>query len=158
MEFFIGHHIKVTGAGQAKDDDLFLSCFFAFDRFVHCHFDGVRAFGSGQNTLNASKILGGGKDLCLLNCACFHQALVIELGENRTHAVEAQAAGVRSSRNKTASKSVHLGKRTNATGVAVVVNVFSAREGRTAFGFNGNELIICFAAQLLTHKGSNKTA
>ena len=87
-----------------------------------------------------------------------HKSFVVELGENRAHAVVTQTARVRSGRNKSAAKRVHFCKRANATGVAVVVNVLAAREGRTAFGLNGNKLIIRLTAQLFTHKGSDQTA
>ena len=56
MEFLIGHHVKVAGAGQAEDDGLFLAGLLALERFVDGHPDGVAALRGGENTLNFLKM------------------------------------------------------------------------------------------------------
>ena len=52
MEFLIGHHVKVAGAGQAKDDGLFLSGLLALEGLVDVGTDGVAALGGGQDALS----------------------------------------------------------------------------------------------------------
>lgn len=48
MEFFIGNHIKIAGAGQPEEYGFFLSALPAAKCFVNSHTDGVAGFGSGQ--------------------------------------------------------------------------------------------------------------
>lgn len=52
VELLIGHHIKVAGAGQAKDDGLFLAGLPALEGFVDGGADGVAALGGGQDALS----------------------------------------------------------------------------------------------------------
>lgn len=49
MEFFIGNHIKIAGAGQPEEYGFFLSALPAAKCFVNSHTDGVAGFGSGQD-------------------------------------------------------------------------------------------------------------
>ena len=48
MELLVGHHAKVAGAGQTKDDGLFLAGLLALEGLV----DGVAALGGGQDALS----------------------------------------------------------------------------------------------------------
>lgn len=48
VELLIGHHVKVAGAGQAKDNGLFLAGLLALEGLV----DGVAALGGGQDALS----------------------------------------------------------------------------------------------------------
>ena len=48
VELLIGHHVKVAGAGQAKDDGLFLAGLLALEGLV----DGVAALGGRQDALS----------------------------------------------------------------------------------------------------------
>ena len=52
MEFLIGHHVKVAGAGQAKDDGLFLAGPLALEGLVDGGADGVAALWGGQDALS----------------------------------------------------------------------------------------------------------
>ena len=52
MEFLIGHHVKVAGAGQAKDDGLFLAGLLALEGLVDGGADGAAALGGGQDALS----------------------------------------------------------------------------------------------------------
>ena len=45
VELLVGHHVKVAGAGQAKDDGLFLASLLALEGLV----DGGAALGGGQD-------------------------------------------------------------------------------------------------------------
>lgn len=52
VELLIGHHVKVAGAGQAKDDGLFLAGPLALEGLVAGGADGVAALGGGQDALS----------------------------------------------------------------------------------------------------------
>ena len=52
VELLIGHHVKVAGAGQAKDDGLFLAGSLALEGLVDGGADGVAALGGGQDALS----------------------------------------------------------------------------------------------------------
>ena len=46
VELLVGHHVKVAGAGQAKDDGLFLAGLLALEGLVDGGADGVAALGA----------------------------------------------------------------------------------------------------------------
>ena len=48
----VGHHVEVAGAGQAKDDGLFLAGLLALEGFVDGGADGVAALWGGQDALS----------------------------------------------------------------------------------------------------------
>ena len=48
----MGHHVKVAGAGQAKDDGLFLAGLLAFEGLIDSHPDGVAGLGRGEDALS----------------------------------------------------------------------------------------------------------
>ena len=52
MELLVGHHVKVAGAGQAKDDGLFLAGLLALEGLVDGGADGVAALGGRQDALS----------------------------------------------------------------------------------------------------------
>ena len=52
VELLVGHHVKVAGAGQAKDDGLFLAGLPALEGLVDGGADGVAALGGGQDALS----------------------------------------------------------------------------------------------------------
>ena len=52
VELLIGHHVKVAGAGQAKDDGLFLAGSLALEGLVDGGADGVAALGGRQDALS----------------------------------------------------------------------------------------------------------
>ena len=54
----------------------------------------MAGFRRGENALGAGEILRCFKYTRLLDAAGLHQTVVVQLGQNRTHAVVAQAARV----------------------------------------------------------------
>ena len=52
VKLLIGHHFKVAGAGQAKDDGFFLAGLLALEGLVDGGADGVAALGGGQDALS----------------------------------------------------------------------------------------------------------
>ena len=49
VELLVGNHVKVAGAGQAKDDGLFLAGLLALEGLVD---GGAAALGGGQDALS----------------------------------------------------------------------------------------------------------
>ena len=54
----------------------------------------MAGFGSGKDAFHPCKLFSGLKDSRLLHGDRFHVAVRIELGQDRTHAVIAEPAGV----------------------------------------------------------------
>ena len=52
VELLVGNHVKVAGAGQAKDDGLFLAGLLALEGLVDGGADGAAALGGGQDALS----------------------------------------------------------------------------------------------------------
>ena len=158
MEFLIGHHIEIARTGEAEDDGLLFSGFLAPDCFVNGDADRVGAFRRGQDAFYFCEVLRGFKHFRLLDADCFQQALVIELGQGGTHAVIAQAAGVVGGRDKIAAQRIHLGKRADHTRIAEIVSVYAAGQAGAGSGFNGDDLVVGFAAELFSHKRCDQAA
>ena len=89
---------------------------------------------------------------------CFHQAVVVELGEHGAHAVVAKAACMVGGRDEVAAEGVHLGKRAHHAGVAEVVGVDAACEARAGSRLNRDDPIVRLAAEFLAHEGSDEAA
>ena len=77
--FLVSDQVKVSGAGQAKDDCLLFAGFFALKSFIDRNTDGMGALGGRENTLDARKLLGSLKDAALFHAHGFHEAIVVEL-------------------------------------------------------------------------------
>ena len=118
----------------------------------------MAGLGRGEDALDARKILRRRKNARLLNCARFHQTVVIQLRERRAHAVVAKTARVVGRRNEAGAERVHLCQRADHAGVAEVIGESAAREARAGRGLDGNDPVVLFAAQLLPHKRRNQTA
>ena len=158
VELLVGHHVKVAGAGQAKDDGLFLAGLLALEGLVDGGADGVAALGGGQDALDAGKLLGGFKHSGLLHAAGFHQAVVVELAQDAAHAVVAQTACMVGTGDEAGAQGVHLGQRADHASVAEVVDELAAGEAGAAGGFHGNDTVVGFAPELLAHKGADQAA
>ncbi len=118
----------------------------------------MAGLGRGENAFDARKILRCLKDARLLNCARFHESVVVELRERRAHAVVAKTARVVGRRNEAGAERVHFCQRADHAGVAEVVGESAAREARAGRRLDGNDPVVLFAAQLLPHKRRNQTA
>ncbi len=116
------------------------------------------AFRRGQDTFYFCEVLRGFKYFRLLDADCFHQALMIELGQGGTHAVIAKAAGMVGGGDKVAAQRVHFGKGADHTGIAEIVSVYTAGKAGAGSGFNGDDPVVGFAAELFSHKRCDQTA
>ena len=154
----VGGHVKVTGAGQAKEDGLGLAGLLAFQGFVHGPADGVRRLRGGQDRLVLGK-----KDCRLEHLGLFigHRlqiAVMVQLGEDGAHAVVAQAAGVVGRGDEPAAQGVHPGQRGDAAGVAEVVGIPPAGQGRAGGRLHRHKTGVTAALQPVGHEGGNQAA
>ena len=158
MEFFVGHHIKVSGTGQAKDDGFFFARLPAFHRLIHRDPDGVSAFRRGEDALHPRKIFRRFKHRGLRDRDGFHQSIGVELGQSGAHAVIAQAAGVVGRRDKAAAQRVHFCQRADHAGITEIVSVLAAREAGAGGRLHSDDAVVLFAAEFFTHERGNQTA
>ena len=118
----------------------------------------MAGFRCRKDTLGACEHLCCLEHFRLLYGDRSHVAVVIQLGEDRTHAVEAKTAGVICRRNEIVAECVHLGKRCDHTGVAEVIDIFPSCEARAGCRFDCHDVVVCFSAELLAHERGNQTA
>ena len=111
-----------------------------------------------QDALRAGKDRRRLKHLGLGEGTRLHIAVVVELGENRAHAVVAQAARVARGGDEAAAQGVHLRQRADLARVAEVIGKAAARKARAGGRLHRDEAVIPLAAQLLAHEGGNETA
>ena len=67
VEFLIGHHVEVAGAGETEDNGFGLAGLLALHGLVDGHPDGVAGLGGGEDALDPGELLGGLEDLGLLH-------------------------------------------------------------------------------------------
>ncbi len=154
----VGDHVEVARAGEAEDDGLLLAGLPALDGLVDGHPDGVAGLGGGKDALHPGEHLGCLKDLGLLHRGGFHVAVVIQLAQDRAHAVIPQAAGVVGRGDEAAAQGVHLGQRTYLSGITEIICILSTGQARAACRFYSYELVIFFSSQFFTHKWSDQSA
>ena len=76
------------------------------------------------------------------------QAQLLQVRDQRRHAVVAQSAGVEAGRHEGRAERVHLGERRHVPGVAEVVGVPPARQARAGRRLDGDDAHLLAAAQL----------
>ena len=69
-----------------------------------------------------------------------------------------KASGMIRRRNEIMTERVHLRDRRDHAGIAEVINKFPSGQRRAGCRFNRDNIIIRFAAELLSHKRSNQSA
>ena len=154
----VGGHVKIAGAGQAKEDGLGLAGLPALQGLVHGPADGVRRLGGGQDGLVLGKKDRRLKDPGLLVGHRLHIAVVVQLGEDGAHAVVPQAAGVVGRGDEPAAQGVHPGQRGHVAGVAEIVGVPPPGQGGAGGRLHRHEAGVAAALQLVRHKGGDEAA
>ena len=154
----VGDHVEVSGAGESEEDVFGLAGFFAFEGLVDGGLDGVCGFGGGEDAFDAGELFGGFEDVGLGDGDGAHHFLVVEFGEDGAHAVETQAAGVDGAGHEAGAEGLHFGQGADVAGVAEIVGVGAACEARAAGGFDGDEVVIGFAAEFLAHERGDEAA
>ena len=83
---------------------------------------------------------------------------MIELREDRAHAMETQTTSVAGTWNELAAEGVHLSKRTYLTSVAEVVSKLTTSEAWTRSRLYGDNLIVSLATKHLADEWGSKSA
>ena len=90
--------------------------------------DGVGRLGRGHDALRTRELHRTGEALRLRDGHGVHEAKLINVRDERRHAVVAQATGVNGVGDEVMAQRVHLHQRGHARGVAEVVGVHAARQ------------------------------
>ena len=80
------------------------------------------------------------------------QALVIEFGNDGTHAVVAQSSSVVWRWNEVAAQRVHLCQRADMARVAEVIGILATGQARAGCRLHGNDAAIRFTAEFIGDK------
>src|SRR5438552_3952260 len=133
----VGAQVEEAVAAQVEDDGLLLALLLALERLVDGAADRVRRLRRRQDALGARELdrrlerrdLGDGPRL--------DDPLVVELADERRHAVVAEAAGVHGGGHEGVAERVHLHQRREPDGVAEVVDVLPLGEARAGARLDG---------------------
>ena len=118
-------------AGQVDQQRLRLAAGLAAQRFVDSGTDTVTGLGRGDDALGAGKHDTGFEGGHLRYRDRLDHFLVVQLRDQRRHAVVAQAASVNSRRHEIVAQGVHLHQRRIARGIAKVVGINALGQTRT---------------------------
>ena len=151
-------HIKVAGTGQTEQDGLSFAGLLALERFVDCGADGVAGLRRRKNGLHLGELNCRIEYIGLLDRNRLHITVVVQLGEDRTHAVVAQAACVVGRGHEAVAERVHAGQRRNMAGIAEIVNVLAAGKRRAGGRFHRDDARVSLAEQLILHERRDQAA
>ena len=77
---------------------------------------------------------------------------MVQLGQNRTHAVIPKPSCVVGGRNKAAAQRVHFCQRTDLSGITEIIGEFSSCETGAGGRFYGDNLVIRFSPEFFSRK------
>src|SRR5882724_8464829 len=126
----VGAEVEVAVAREVEENRLALAVALAPQCLVDRDADGVRRLRGRDDALGARELHRRLERRELGHRHRLDHALVVELADQRGHAVVAQAAGVKRGRNERVAERVHLYQRRELDGVAEVVDVLALREAR----------------------------
>ena len=86
--------------------------------------DSMAALRCRENSLHPGELLGGLEYGRLFYRSGFHEAIMVQLGQNRTHAVIPKPSCVVGGRNKAAAQRVHFCQRTDLSGITEIIGEF----------------------------------
>ena len=135
----VGLHVKVAVAAQVAQDRPALSLLLAAKSLPQGNGQGVGRLGRRNDALLAGEARGRLEDLELVYCDRLDLAELDQVGDQRTHAVVAQAPGVYSGGHEATAQGVHLDQRCHMRDVAEVVHVGALGHGRTRGGLDRDE-------------------
>ena len=72
--------------------------------------------------------------------------------------METEATCMVCRRNKGRAQCVHFCERADIAGITEVIRIDAARKTRTGSGLDGDNTIILFAAEFLSHEGGDESA
>ena len=83
---------------------------------------------------------------------------MVQLGEDRAHAVVAQAACVVGRGHEAVAERVHAGQRRNVAGITEIVNILAAGKRRAGGRFHRYDARVSLAEQFILHERRDQAA
>ena len=152
----VGGQVEVTVAAQRGEDDGLLAGLLGLQRLTDRHGQGVGGLGSGDDALGAGELDGGREALRLRHSDGIHQPELVDVGDQRRHAVVAEAAGVDRVGDEVMPEGVHLHQRRHACGVAEVVGVHAPGQRGAGCGLHREDARVDLAGHLLLQEGEGQ--
>ena len=132
-------HVEVAVAGKVEDDRLLLAFLLAAERLVDRNSYRVRGLRRRNDAFAARELDRGLEGRDLRHRDGLDDLHVVQLADERRHAVIAQPARVNPRRHKAVAQRVHLHQRSHHRRVAEVVGVAAPGQGRAGGGLGGEE-------------------
>ena len=145
-------------AAERGEDDGLLAGLLRLERLAHRECDGVRGLRCRDDALGARELHGSREALGLRNGNGFHHPELVDVRDERRHAVVAQATCVNRVGDEVVTQRVHLHKRGHACGVAEVVAVLATGERRAGSRLGRDDAWVDLAGHLLAHEREGKSA
>src|SRR5579859_4363107 len=108
---------------QVKEDYALLTSFLRQACFLDDRCDGVSGFWRRQDSLLAGEEHSRFEDGFLIVRLCFYDAFFVKLGDQRRHAMIAQASGMDIWRNEIVAQCMHLDERSHAHSIAKIIGI-----------------------------------
>ncbi len=144
-------------ARQVEQDGLGLALGLAAQRFVDRAAHRMGRFRRRHDALGAGELHASLEALHLMIGLGLDQAEFIGVRHHRAHAVIAQTTGVEAGRHERGAERVHLHQRRHLRGVAEVVGVFAAGQGRASRRLDRHDATLAATAQMQTDERERQT-
>jgi hypothetical protein len=148
----------VAVAAQRSEDDLGLARLGAVAGLADGRRDRVRRLRGRDDALGTGEADAGLEALGLADRLGLDQAQLVDVAEQRRHAVVAQPAGVDGVRDEVVAQRVHLHHRREARGVAVVVAVLALGQAGAGRRLHAPDDRVDPAGQLLAQERERQPA
>ena len=148
----VRRHVEVTVAAERGEDRARLAGLLAAQGLPDRGRDRVRRLGRRHDPLGARERHRGAEALQLRDRLGLHEAELVDVGDQRCHAVVAQPAGVDRVGDEPVAQRVHLHQRRHADGVAEVVAVLAAGQRRAGGRLDAADHRVHPAGQLLAEE------
>src|SRR4051812_29878541 len=143
-------------ARHVEQDGLALAIALAAQRLVDRTTHRMRRLRRRHDTLAARELDTGVEASDLMVGARLDQAELRDMGNQRRHAVIAQAARMEARRNKSRAQRVHLHERREVGGVAEVIGILALGERGAGGRLDRDQAALAAATQLLAKKRKGK--
>src|SRR3990170_709304 len=153
----VGREIQEAVPAQVEDDRLAFALLLGAEGLVDRAADRVGRLRRGQDALGARELDGRLEGGDLGHRDGLDHLLVVELADERRHAVIAQPARVERGRDEPVAERVHLHERREADRVAEVVHVLALGEARAGAGLDGDHAeLLLLAGELVGDEGEGE--
>jgi hypothetical protein len=142
---------------EIEDDGLALALLLAPQRLVDGPAHGMRGLGGGEDALRARELDGRLEGRRLRHGAGLDHALVVELADERGHAVIAEPARVHGRGDEGVAERVHLDERREPDRIAEIVDVLPLGQARAGAGLDGHDAqLLLLAGELVRGEGEGE--